>query len=196
MPIAIPIYYDFSSTICYVTHRAMERWASDLDELGVSLRWRPLDLARITGWPRGGEVEGERRAHALRIAEEFSVPVRMPPRWLDSRPAHALALRLEGTAKEPAWRERVWSAVFEEGRDIGDRGEIERLATEMRIDVEPADLLAFDRLDDATRVAYESGVSGVPTLDLDGWHLPGLQDQRTTRLVLERFLLRRDTQQG
>lgn len=191
MSIEIPIYYDFASTICYVTHRAMQRWAGDLDELGVTLRWHPIDLARITGWPRGIEVEGERRANALRVAEEFEVAVRMPRCWLDSRPAHALALRLAGSPKEPAWRERVWSAVFEEGRDIGAADEIGRLAGEMQVAFVEDDAEAHDLVDAATRAAYEAGISGVPTLDLGGWYLPGLQDQRTTRLVLERFLRRR-----
>ena len=191
MSIEIPIYYDFASTICYVTHCAMQRWSDDLAELDVELRWRPIDLARITGWPRGIEVEGERRAHALRVAQEFEVGVRMPRCWLDSRSAHALALRLAGTPQEPAWRERVWTAIFEEGRDIGAPDELERLADEMQLTAVADAASGLDPVDAATRAAYEAGISGVPVLDLDGWHLPGLQDRRTTRLVLERFLRRR-----
>jgi predicted DsbA family dithiol-disulfide isomerase len=188
VPIEIPTYYDFASTICYVTHVVMRRQEGELAALGVELRWQPIDLARITGWPRGAAVEGERRDNALRVAAEFEVAARMPPRWLDSRAAHAAALALRGSAREPNWRERVWTAVFEEGRDIGEAGEMARLAADAGIDLAELDLEAVDT---ATRAAYEAGVSGVPTLDLGGWLLPGLQDTRTTRLLLERFLEKR-----
>ena len=189
MATVISAHYDFASTICYVTHRCLGRWQADLDELGVALEWRPLDLVRITGWARGVEVEGVRRENALRVAQEFDVEVHMPARWLDSRSAHAIALSLAGTPKEEAWRERVQSAVFEEGRDIGETAEIERLAADigLRLDVDAGHLAALDR---ATIAAGEAGLTGVPALDLGGWFLPGLQDRQTMRLVIERYLRR------
>lgn len=190
MAVEIPIYYDFASTICCVADRVLRRWQPQLSALGVSLRWRPFDLARVTGWPRGAEVDDERRANALRVAEEFGVGLTMPRCWLDSRAAHAISLSLGDPAKEEAWRERVWTAAFDESRDIGETAEIERLAADLDLvlDVGPADLAGVDR---ATREAYEAGITGVPTLDLGGWFLPGLQDEKTTLLVLERYLRRR-----
>jgi predicted DsbA family dithiol-disulfide isomerase len=190
--IEIPVYYDFASTICYVTHRVMERRAAELEALGVALLWRPIDLARITGWPRGVEVEGPRRDNALRVAAEFGVPVHMPARWLDSRAAQALALELRGTPREAAWRERVWTAVFEEGRDIGEARELQRLTADLGLDLPvPADVDWLARLDGETRAAYEAGITGVPTFDLGGWFLCGLQDDETTHKLLQRFVQRR-----
>lgn len=191
-PVRVPLYYDFASTVCYVTHRVMERMQAEPEGLGVALDWRPFDLSRVTGWPRGAHVDEERREKALRIAREFGVDVSMPPLWIDSRPLHVVALALAGTPKEAAWRERVWSAIFEAGEHIADVDDVVRLGVDLDLAVAP--LLAaagFDALDEQTRVAYESGVSGVPTLSLDGWFLPGLQDERTIRMTLARFLEKR-----
>jgi len=187
--IDIPLYYDFASTICYVTHRVMQRKAAELDGLGVSLVWKPIDLARITGWPRGADVEGPRRENALRVAAEFSIAALMPARWLDSRALHAVTLDLRGTTREPTWRERVWTAVYDEGRKVDEPGELERLGADLGIDTARlASEAGLARVDAETRLAYEAGVGGVPTFDLAGWFLCGLQDDETTRRILERFV--------
>ena len=194
-PHAIPVYYDFASTVCYVAHRVMGRMQADLDRLGLTLDWRPLDLTALTGWTRGTEVEGPRRTNALRVASDLRVDVRMPRAWLDSRAAHAIALTLAGTAKEPAWRERVWSAVFEEGRDL-DPGTLARLADDLGLDLSlPPAAETLARLDAATDAARDAGVTGAPTLMLDEWPCGGIQEERTMRSLLERFV-RKKTRAG
>ena len=188
MKLTIPVHYDFSSTICCVAHRVLERMRDDLAGMGVELEWRPLDLAGITGWRRGTVVEGPRRENALRVAGELGVEVRMPAVWLDSRPAHVVALELTGTPHEVAWRERVWSAVFEEGRDIGVEGEVERLAEDLGLSrATLPDLRNFSRLDAATEAAREAEVTGVPTFHV-GFPLGGIQDPATMRLLFQRWV--------
>jgi predicted DsbA family dithiol-disulfide isomerase len=190
-PLVLPVHYDFASTICFVAHRVLEHMREDLDALGVVLDWRPIDLVAITGWRRGIVVDGPRRDNALRVAEELGVGVRMPPVWLDSRPAHAVALALAGSAREAAWRERVWSAVFEEGRDIGAEGEVERLAADLMLD--PAalgDIYDFGRLEALTEAAGEAEVIGVPTFHV-GFPLGGIQEPDTMRLLFQRWVEKR-----
>jgi predicted DsbA family dithiol-disulfide isomerase len=185
--LAIPVHYDFASTICFVAHRVLERMRSDLDAMGIRLEWRPVDLSAITGWRRGLVVEGPRRENALRVAEELGVPVRMPAVWLDSRPAHTVALALAGDT-EAAWRERVWTAVFEEARDIGAPGEVERLAADLAIDLDGVvDVGDFARLDALTEAAREAEVIGVPTFHL-GFPLGGIQEPATMRLLFQRWV--------
>ncbi|MBI2963294.1 MAG: DsbA family protein [Deltaproteobacteria bacterium] len=184
----LPVHYDFSSTICFVAHRVLERMHDQLEEMGVELRWRPLDLVALSGWRRGAEVAGPRRDNALRVASELDVAVRMPAVLLDSRRAHAVALALADGPREAAWRERVWSAVFEEGRDIGEEGEIERLAADLTIDlraVEGAGDLA--RLEAETDAAREAEVTGVPTFHV-GFPLGGIQDPHTMKLLFQRWV--------
>jgi len=188
-PIPVRVYYDFASTLAYVAHRVMERMTPELDRLGVTLDWQPLDLTLITGWPRGVVVEGPRRANALRVAGEMGVPVRMPGVWLDSRGAHAVALALGDGPKAVAWRERVWSAIHEEGRDPADARELARMATDLDVAL-PASLDA-PALVETTRRAAAAGVTGVPAFLLDAFVVPGIQTEETMRLLLQRFVSRR-----
>jgi len=156
--------------------------------MGVELEWRPLDLVGITGWRRGTVVEGPRRENALRVAAELDVALHMPAVWLDSRPAHVVALGLAGSPHEAAWRERVWSAVFEEGRDIGVAGEVERLAEDLRLPhASLPDLHDFSRLDAVTEAAREAEVIGVPTFYV-GFPLGGIQEPATMLLLFQRWI--------
>lgn len=184
----ITVHYDFASTICFVAHRVLERMGDDLEAMGIALDWRPLDLVGITGWRRGVMVEGPRRQNALRVAAELDVPVRMPTAWLDSRPAHAVALTLAGGPKEVVWRERVWSAVFEEGRDIGAEGEVARLAGDLAIDVQAlGNFRDFTPLEAETAAARAADVTGVPTFHV-GFPLGGIQEPRTMQLLFQRWI--------
>lgn len=191
-PVVVPALYDFASTIAYVAHRVLGGMEGELASLGIALDWQPVDLARILRIPRGAEIAAERRANALRVARDLGVDVRAPSLWLDSRRAHAAVLLLRRDPREPALRERIWSAVFEEGRDPGAPGELERLASELAIDLDSAALArAEDELEVRTAVAEEDGVTGVPTLLLDGWPLGGIQTPETMRLLLARWARRR-----
>lgn len=184
----LPVYYDFASTLCYVAHRVLGRLAARIDDLGVDLEWRPLDLTEITGWRRGARVSGPRRENALRVVEELGVSARMPPYWIDSRGAHAVALSLrDDTVKEEVWRERVWTAIFEEGRDIGEEGEVERLAADVGVSV----VDASSDLYDATLRARQAGIQGVPTFLVDEWPMGGIQDDQAMTAFFERYVRKR-----
>jgi predicted DsbA family dithiol-disulfide isomerase len=194
--LTIPVYYDFASTICFVAHRVLERMQGELDTMGVALDWRPIDVGVVAGWRRGMVVEGPRRDNALRVAAELGVAVRMPGAWLDSRPAHMVALALAGGPKEPVWRERVWSAVFEEARDVGAPGEVERLAVDVSVDVETLpDLHDFSRLQAVTEAAREAEVIGVPTFHV-GFPLGGIQEPATMRMLFQRWVDKQKRDRG
>jgi predicted DsbA family dithiol-disulfide isomerase len=184
----IPVYYDFASTLCHVAHRVMLGMTDDLSALDVALEWRPVDLTRITGWRRHAPVDGPRRENALRVARELGVPVRMPAHWPDSRGAHLVALGLPSDAKRAAWRERVWSAVHEEGRPIDEPTELTAIAADLDIDA-PALVTraALSRLAADTRAARSACVTGVPTFQLGTFPMAGIQDPTTMLLTLKRF---------
>ena len=185
--LSIPVYYDFASTISYVAHRVMEGLAAEVDALGLDLEWRPIDMVVIAGWPRGVVVDGPRRENALRVARELGVAARMPTYWIDSRPAACVARALAGTPREVAWRERVWSAVFEEGRDIGAEGELDRLAADLTLDVDGlVEEAALARLTTDTRAARAEEVTGVPTFHLD-FPLGGIQEPATMLNLFTRW---------
>ncbi len=192
-PLQVRVHYDFASTLCYVAHRVLGGMAHELEALGIALCWCPLDLAQLLRWPRGGRVPDERRANAERVARELGVEVRIPPVWLDSRDALGAALALAGDpAREAAFRERVWSAVFEEGRDPGAVGTIEALGRDLGLELGSERLSrAREELSVRTLLAAEESVTGVPTLMLDEWPFGGIQTPETTRLVLSRWAARK-----
>ena len=189
VPAVIPVYFDFASTLCYAAHRVMSRLAGDLTAAGIALDWRPIDLALITGWKRGVDAVGGRRAHVLQVARELAGSVRMPPRWIDSRPAAAVALALHGTAKEAAWRERVWTAVFEEGRDPDDEGELTSWSRDVGVDEQLRDL-RLASVEAETDRAHGLGIDGVPTFLLGPWPMPGIQEDATMLTLLRRHVER------
>jgi predicted DsbA family dithiol-disulfide isomerase len=180
--------YDFASTICYVAHRVMERMAGDLDDLALELDWRPIDLTIITGWRRGAGVDGPRRDNAIGVASGLGVEVRMPTTWLDSRRANAVALALAGTTSEPAWRERVYSAVYSEGRSLDDPELLPSLARDLGLDLPRLSGQAqLDALDQITLDAHAAEVTGVPTFLLDQYPFGGIQEEATMRSLLGRW---------
>ncbi len=190
----LPVYYDFASTICYVAHRVLGRLAARIDEIGVDLEWRPVDLTDLTGWRRGAPVTGPGRENALRVAADLQVPARMPGLWIDSRAAHELALALaDDPVKEAVWRERVWTAVFEEGRDIGEPDEVERLAREVGVSPDLRPMVAIDAV---TERAREAGIQAVPSFLIDTWPMGGIQDDQSMTAFFQRYVRKRRRERG
>jgi predicted DsbA family dithiol-disulfide isomerase len=160
----------------------------ELDDVGLELRWEPLDLGYMMGWKAGSPVEGPRRENALRVASELGVELKMPGAWLASRPALVVALSLAGTPSEVSWRERVFCAAYEEGRDPGDAEELERLGRDLGVDVSVAgDPARVEELEQRTRAAADEGVTGLPTFMLAGLPIGGIQETHTMRRMLSRY---------
>jgi len=186
--VSVRVYYDFASSISYVAHRVMGRMAGELTALAVDLEWVPLDLRQITGWPRGAAIAGYRRENSLRVARELGVEVRLAGQWPDSRSANAVALALAGTKQAPAWRERVYSALHEEGRSLDDPGTVEALGRDLGIAAaELADDRGLAALEAESSLARRANVTGVPTFLLGEWPIGGIQQERVMRSLLERW---------
>jgi predicted DsbA family dithiol-disulfide isomerase len=185
----VPLHYDFASSLCYVTHRAMQRMSGTLAELGIALVWTPLDLGRLLGPYRAGEdVPDERRENAQRVASELGVAFHVPRVWPDSSAVHAAAFCAERGGRGDTWRERVFTAVFEEHRLAPGDGEVLALAREIGLALSPSDLARGRReLELRTELAREEQVTGVPTFMLGSWPFGGIQADDTMKRVLERF---------
>ena len=189
--LVVPVHYDFASALCYVAHRTTARFAGFLGETEIELRWTPIELGRLTGWRAGDEVPEVRRRNVGRVAEELGVSLRIPVAWTDAREAAAAAIVLEGGPAEAAFRERAFSALFEEGRDLAERGLVANLAAELGLTLAEGDLReARAELERRTERAAADEVSGVPTFMLGRWPLGGIQDDATMCQLLGRFASR------
>jgi predicted DsbA family dithiol-disulfide isomerase len=185
----VRVHYDFASSLCYVTHRVMERMRPTLDELGIALEWAALDLARLTGpYQPGVEIPELRRLNAVRVAAELGVPVHVPRVWSDSRPVNGAAYLAERAGRGATWRERVFTLLFEEQRPAPDLDETVGLAAELGFSLSVRDVeRAQQELEVKTELAREEGVSGVPTFMLGSWPFGGIQSEETMRHVLARY---------
>jgi predicted DsbA family dithiol-disulfide isomerase len=185
----VRVHYDFASSLCYVAHRVMQRMAPALADLGVALAWSPLDLARLVGPYRvGAKISDARRENALRVASELGVAVSVPGSWPDSRAANAAAFCAERAGRGDTWRERLFTAVFEEQRHALGDDDVLALARELELPLGARELArGKDELELKTELAREEQVSGVPTFMLGTWPFGGIQTEDTMQRVLERF---------
>ena len=191
----IPVYFDFASSLCYVAHRVAGRLEPDLEKLDLELRWIPLDLANLLGIQRGAELLPARRENAARVARELEVPVAIPRVWIDTRALLAVAVHLDRAgerASAETWRERVFSELFEGGRDLESAEQALALASEAGHSISVAELeRAESRLHSMTFEAGQHLVTGVPTFMLGEWAFGGIQSDDTMLAILERFAERR-----
>jgi 2-hydroxychromene-2-carboxylate isomerase len=191
-PLHVRVDYDFASSLCYVAHRCMERLSQPLAQLGIALDWSPLDLTRVTGWRRGAPMDELRRANVARVSRELCVPLRIPHSWQDSRRAHAVALALP-PERDPTWRERVWSAVYEQGRELDDDA-VGELVRELGLTLSDDALdRGLEQLEARTRRAWQQEVTGVPNFMLGEWPFGGIQSDETMLSILGRFARKRRT---
>jgi predicted DsbA family dithiol-disulfide isomerase len=190
-PLPVRIHYDFASTLCYVAHRRLGELAPRIADLGIELAWSPLELSRLLGYRPGASLDEARRENAARVAAELEVPVRVPRVWPD---VHRLALAAwvaEPLGRGASWRERAFTAVFEEGLVSIDEATVLRLARDVAFELTPAALAAArEPLANACESAREAGVTGVPTFMLGSWPFGGIQSDETMLHVLERFATR------
>ncbi len=189
----IDVVSDVVCPWCYIGKRRLEeaiaRFAKTNPELPVQVRWHPFQLnpdlpaAGISrksytenkfGGPQGAREVYARVGRAGKTAGiDFAFEaIAHQPNTLD---AHRLISwgqrRPEGNPD--ALVERLFRAFFLEGKPIGERGALARLAADAGYD--EADALAFLESDemisvvaDADRRAREMGVSGVPFFIFDG----------------------------
>jgi predicted DsbA family dithiol-disulfide isomerase len=196
--VRVPVFYDFSSTICYFTHRVLGRLAPQLDALGITLAWHPIDLVEITAWRRGEPFGADRTRNLERLATELDIPATMPSHWMDSRPAMAIALGLGASPEdEERWREAVWSWVYQEARSLEDPGALDAIAGRAALRVAAPSARALEEVERRTAAAHAAGVRGVPTFLLDAWPVGiGIQEEETMLDFLRRFAAKKRTDPG
>ncbi len=133
-----------------------------------------------------------------RQCAEVGMPFRTPTHIPNSRRALATAevVREHMAASFGAIDEALFRAHFVEGRDIGDRDELDRIVGSTGVDAARVRALVDagegqTAIDAAMERAYDHGVAGTPAwLFNDALVLPGVQPRELFERVLERVRAR------
>lgn len=182
----IEIYSDLVCPWCFIGKARLERALRERPGLAVDLRWVPfalnpdfppdgMDRATYLILKFGG-VERARDVHAVieQAALRDGLPLRLDliERTPNTRDAHRLVRFAERYGVATAMTDRLFSAYFQQGRDIGDPGVLLTIATEAGLPFEAtADYLDSEADKSAIRAgenqARQLGIQAIPCFVFD-----------------------------
>ena len=201
----LEIFSDLICPWCFIGKRRLdEALATGVGE-GVNIIWRAYQLypnVPVEGMDRaefvriryrgadqsGARAQIEAEAQRIGINMSFSGIERMPNTFLGHRLVHHA--REQGVQHQIS--DALFSAYFEQGRDVGDINVLLDVAENEGLDRQTtADYLASDEGMDAVRREIERasaiGVTGVPCFIFAGaYALPGAQEPDVIAQVIER----------
>ena len=177
----IDVVSDVVCPWCFVGKRRLEAALAQTAEPAVEVRWRPFQLdptipsqgldrraymrAKFRDDARLAEVHARLRALGAEVGIEFDFEaISRSPNTLD---AHRLIRWAAASGVQDEVVERLFSAYFEHGRDIGDRSVLAEIAGACGLDAEAVGR-RFAEDDDVEAVqaeiaeAQSLGVTGVP----------------------------------
>jgi predicted DsbA family dithiol-disulfide isomerase len=149
----------------------------------AGLPMREIYAARIVNMP-------EALARLKRVAEELGLPMGERKKTYNSRMAQELGKWAETKGKGDEFHNAVFRAYFVDGENIANISVLARLANALELPEKEARKVlkqrAFqDAVDSDWDLAYQLGISSVPTFVVDDEAVVGAQPYE----VLEKFLL-------
>ena len=200
---SITIYSDYVCPFCYLGRQSLARYQATREE-PLEIDWHPFDLRAGQRGPDGEidhdadngkdeEYYEQARENVRRLQEKYDAEMAQELRTdVDSLPAQIVSVHVRETTPELwlAFDGEVFAALWQEGRDIGDREVLVDIAE--RVDgIDPAvvdealgDDDLRDRVTDLFAAARERGVTGVPTFAYDGHAARGaVPPEQLERLV-------------
>jgi predicted DsbA family dithiol-disulfide isomerase len=188
--LVVDVVSDIVCPWCFIGKRKLEASLAELGRaepaLGVAIRWHPFQLnpgLPAEGIPRatylaqkfGAARATDIYARVQAVGESVGIPFRFDrierqPNTLD---AHRLVAWAQQRGDASALVERLFAAYFIEGRFVGDRDELARLAAGCGWpDAEVRTMLASDAMRqvvaDECRESGDVGIQGVPFFIFNG----------------------------
>ncbi|PSG96237.1 disulfide bond formation protein DsbA [Thermoplasmatales archaeon SW_10_69_26] len=191
-PEPLVVYSDYVCPFCYLGKRSLEAYLADAED-PPEVEWRAFDLRRHKRGPDGeidpGIDDGKDEAYfqrardnVERLAEEYDVDMTWDvDRDIDSWDAHKLSIHAQEEHGQDGFErlhEAIFTALWRDGRDIGDEDVLVELAAEAGIGQDEArQALGSEALDEEVsqrfQQAHRSGVTGVPTFIRGELRVPG-----------------------
>lgn len=195
MTITVTITSDFICPWCLIGERRLSKAIDKLPEgTDVELRWLPFELnpdmrpegmnrktyrsLKFGSWERSQSLD----AHTVEAAKGDDIAFDYPAieRTPNTLAAHRLMQLAQKHGKATIMADKIFSAYFEHGRDIGSAEILADIAAENGI--ERAEAVAFlaagEGAEDIRALELDvrnRGVRSVPSFDIDGEILPGAQ---------------------
>ena len=198
----VRVYADYVCPFCYLGYASLEAYREDREE-PLDVEWHPFDLQSRKRRDDGTIDDSiddrkdesyyeEAKQNVRRLAEEYDVEMAGELRTdVDAYDAQRVALRASEERPEAfeAFHRRVFDALWEEGRDVGDPDVLADVAEGAGLPEDyVADTLADDdsatALEETFEAAAEFGITGVPTFEYDGYAARGaVPPEQIARLV-------------
>lgn len=185
-PDAITVYSDYVCPFCYLGRQSLAEYQTTREE-PLAVDWHPFDLRAGKRTPdgsidheaddgKGDDYYAQARENVRRLQEQYGVEMAQEIATdVDSLPAQVVSVHVRETAPAswPAFDDAVFAALWQDGRDIGDRavlvdiaGNVEEIDADV-VDAALADDDLRERVTDLFEAARQRGVTGVPTFAFD-----------------------------
>ncbi|WP_338727268.1 DsbA family oxidoreductase [Haladaptatus sp. DJG-WS-42] len=199
---SITVFSDYVCPFCYLGRHSLSQYQDSREE-PLDIDWHPFDL-RSQKRNADGSIDfsvddgkdddyyAQAKENVRQLQEKYDVEMTLDLATdIDSLPAQMASFYVKQEYPEQwlDFDEAIFTALWIEGKDIGDRDVLFELAEETGIDPEELDLA----LDDETlreqvfakfSEAHEYGVTGVPTFAYDGYAARGaVPPEQLDRLV-------------
>jgi len=201
MNVRIIVYSDYVCPFCYLGNEVLKALENEYD---FSAEWRGYVIhkeGKASRYLEPGYVDNKWNILS-QLASEMNKTVKRP----DFVPETLLALEGSEYAKSRGlfkeFHDRVFEAYFEEGKDIGNRDVITRIAQEAGMNssefwgaIESGEPAA--KLEEYRKEAQKNFITAFPTFLFDGiseghFRLIGAHPYQTMKLHLENYMKRRD----
>jgi len=177
----VTVYADYVCPFCYLGYASLDQYREGREE-PLATEWHPFDLRSGKRRPDGtidhsvedGKDDAyfeEAKRNVRRLADRYDVEMAQEiAREVDSFPAQRVGRRVQESHPEAfeAFHRGVFDALWEDGRDIGERGVLEAVAAEAGLpEGFVGETLADEESAAALETAFEAAggrrITGVPT---------------------------------
>ncbi|TMT85379.1 DsbA family oxidoreductase [Haloterrigena sp. H1] len=182
----IEIYADYVCPFCYLGTRALTQYREERDE-PLAVEWHPFDLRRGKRNPDGSidhdvddgkddQYYEQARRNVRRLQDEYGVEMAQEVATdVDSFDAQVASWYVNEAYPDQwaAFDEAIYTALWQDGRDIGDVDVLAELADSVGLPAgEIRDAVTDDdcraTLEERFAAASQRGITGVPTFVSDG----------------------------
>jgi len=200
----ITVYSDYVCPFCYLGRRSLSEYQSEREER-LEIDWRPFDLRSGKRNPDGtidhdaddGKDDAyyeQAKTNVRKLREKYGadqMEVELATD-VDSLPAQLVSVAVRDQSDYETWLdfdERVFEALWHDGRDIGSVDVLVDIATAVGVDADFVREVLDDEerrsaLEAQFREAQQQGITGVPTFAYEGHAARGaVPPEQLQRLV-------------